>query len=66
MTRLPPVRRRPVRGEVVLTTGRKKRCGTHRLIQVELGRGETVVACGICGKPARGETLPVWLEPRLK
>lgn len=64
MSKLPPGRRRPLRGETVLTSGRKRRCGTHRLIEVALGRGETVVACGICGKPKRGETLPDWLEPR--
>lgn len=61
--RMPPGRRAQEKGEVAFVMRRRKRCGTHRLIAFDLGRGETVAACGVCGKLKRGVTLPDWHKP---
>lgn len=63
MSKLPPGRRAQVKGEVAFVTERRRRCGTHRLIECAVGRGETVPACGVCGKLKRGATLPEWHRP---
>lgn len=64
---IPAGRRELVRNEVLFHgTGRAlKHCQRHHSwIDVEIGRGETMVACGVCGRVKRGQTAPVWLEPK--
>lgn len=61
-----PAGRRPiVRGEHLFTTGRKKRCGQHRMSVTSVGPSGQVVACMVCGKLKTGETMPDRWEPIL-
>jgi hypothetical protein len=55
-----PASRRPIeRNEYLFVTGRKKRCSPHRMTKLGGAHGDPVTACGVCGKIAKGETLPI-------
>lgn len=56
-------RRAIVRGEHLFTTGRKKRCGQHRMSVTSVRGSGQVVACMVCGKLKAGETMPVAWKP---
>jgi hypothetical protein len=64
---LEPGRRELVKDEVlfIAPARARKRCQRrHTWIEFGVGRGESVVGCGVCGRAKRGQTAPAWLEPK--
>lgn len=64
---LEPGRRQLVKDEVLFHTAGHilRRCKrNHTWLTFEIGRGETLIACGVCGRVKLGQTPPDWHEPK--
>lgn len=58
MAELSSGRRALAKNEHLFLTSARKKCKPHVWIKTSLGQSGEVVACSVCGRLRKGETLP--------